>query len=254
MLYQLTEEVFRFAGRRPPHLGPPFRQRLSVTNYFDSVDGKLLKAIEKVVGHGDIVLKTHQSPHPDVARLIRSGEILANAAIRDPREIALSMLDHGHRSRRWHIAEFSELRTVTDCFASIDHQIEAFHRWRELENVEVFIYNDICFKTEAVATAIARQARLDVDVRAPASLFHDKNAIGQFNKGVPLRYREMRESESLLFLARYANFYREYTFDTPEALLVAATETTARSPRGQLAQKIAGFKRLLRYQMGRIFP
>ncbi|HTV33035.1 MAG TPA: hypothetical protein VME69_08020 [Methylocella sp.] len=165
----------------------------------------------------------------------------------------MSMLDHGRRSRRWRIAEFSELRTVNDCFASIDHQIDAFHCWRELGNVEVFIYNDICFKTEAVATAIARQAGLDVDSRAPASLFQDKSVIGQFNKGVPFRYREMREPESQLFLDRYADFYSEYTFDTPEALLVAAVASTVRSSRGQIAQEMTRFKRLLRYQIGRIF-
>ena len=254
MLYQLTEEVFRFAGRQPLHLGPPFRERLSVTNYFDTIDAKLLEAIEKAVGHADIVLKTHQPPHPDVVRLIRSGEILANAAIRDPREIALSMLDHGHRSRRWRIAEFSEFWTVADCFASIDDQIATFHRWQELGNVKIFIYNDICFRTEAVATAIARQSGFDVVAQAPAQLFRDKSTIGQFSKGVPLRYREMAEAESQLFLSRYANFYREFTFDTPEGQLIAAMPNRIRSPRGQFAQEMTRFKRLLRYQISRFFP
>ena len=120
-------------------------------------------------------------------------------------------------------------------------------------NVTIFIYNDICFRTEAVATAIARQAGFDVGAQAPTQLFSDKRSIGQFSKGVPLRYREMAEAESQLFLSRYANFYREFTFDTPEARLIAAMPNRNRSPRGQFAQEMTRFKRLLRYQIGRIF-
>ena len=37
-LYQLTEETFRAAGRRPARLGPPLRPLRSVENYFDTID------------------------------------------------------------------------------------------------------------------------------------------------------------------------------------------------------------------------
>lgn len=94
-LYQLTEETLRAAGRKPARLGPPFCPRWRVENYIDDIDPALLEAIAVATGGRDVVLKTHQGLHPEVARQIDARSLLASASIRDPREIALAMVDHG---------------------------------------------------------------------------------------------------------------------------------------------------------------
>jgi hypothetical protein len=186
-LTQLIEETFRAAGRRPARLGPPLRPLRSVENYFDTIDPELLHAVSERVGERDVVLKTHQQLHPDVARQIDSRLRLASASIRDPREIALAIVDHGRRARRWGRADFAECRTVLDALSSIDNQVANFKRWSALETLEIFRFNEICFDSAAVVTRIAAQIGVAVDPGEVLVPFHDKGLIGQFNKGAPLR-------------------------------------------------------------------
>ena len=50
--------------------------------------------------------------------------MLASVSIRDPREIALAMVDHGlDRDYLRRQAEFTECRTVLDALPSLDNQI-----------------------------------------------------------------------------------------------------------------------------------
>jgi hypothetical protein len=134
-LYQLTEEVFRAAGRKPARLGPPLRPRMSVENYFGSIDPTLLQDISVQAAGRDIVLKTHALPHPGVGRLITAGSVLASFR---SREIALSILDHGRRSRRRGYVHFSNFHNLADTLAALDDQIATFHAWSSLGRVNIF--------------------------------------------------------------------------------------------------------------------
>lgn len=244
LLYQLTEELLRVAGRNPVRLRSPFRPFASVENYFDVIDPPLLQAIAARHFGRDVVLKTHQAPHPQIAARVRAGEILVSASIRDPREIALSMIDHGDRSRRWGYSEFSECCTPEDVLPSLDNQIETFHAWAALPSVKVFRYNDICFETRAVAASVAEQLGVVVDLDKVLKAFANVSSIGQFNKGVALRYREMPQDQQEVFLLRYAQFYRDYAFETPVAAKLAQRAATTPSRSGQFRQYLTHARRL----------
>jgi hypothetical protein len=245
LLYQLTEELLRVAGRKPVRLKAPFKPIVSVENYFDTIDPPLLQDIEARHPGRDVVLKTHQAPHPQIAARVRDGDILASASIRDPREIALSMIDHGERSRHWGYEQFSECRAPQDALPSLDNQIATFRAWAALPPVIVFRYNEICFETKAVASRVAEQLGVAADVDAALKPFADTKTIGQFNKGVALRWREMPPAQQELFLARYADFYRDYAFETPAAARLARNGDAAPG-RGQLGQYLAHMRRLFR--------
>jgi hypothetical protein len=218
------------------------RPALSVTNYFDHIDAALITRIEQVAEGRDVVLKTHQLPCADVLAMIARGDLLASATLRDPREIALSMMDHGDRSRRWHIPEFSECAQVEDCLPSIDHQVATLQALCDVPGVEPIAYAAICFDMEAAIARLARQIGVTVDPEAVAEIFADKRMIGQFNKGLPDRFDEMAPDESSAFLARYADFYARF--------LPAPRPSTGVSPqcsspaRGQLHQVAIDLRRL----------
>jgi hypothetical protein len=172
-LYQLTEETPRAAGRRPARLGPPFRSCWTVENYFDTIDPPLLAAIGAAAGGRDVVLKTHEGLDPEVARRIEDRLLLASASIRDPREIALAMLDHGRRSRRLGRTRFSECVTVFDTLPSLDDQMVSFGSWSALERIEIFKYNDVCFDSAAVVSRLAAQIGVAVDPAEVLKPFRD---------------------------------------------------------------------------------
>jgi hypothetical protein len=246
-LYQLIEETFRAVGRKPARLGPPFRPRWSYENYVDDIDPALLEAISATIGERDIVLKTHQGLHPDVGRRINSRSLLASASIRDPREIALAMVDHGRRSRRRGDPEFAECRTIYDAFPSLDNQTANFSRWSKLERIEIFRYNEICFGSADVVARIAAQIGVSIDPTKVLRPFRGQRLIGQFNKGAALRRREMSPNQEAVFLERYAKLYEEFWFDTPAAESIAhAQGRRTPSARTLLAHRVAGIRRLLR--------
>jgi hypothetical protein len=242
LLYQLTEEILRVAGRSPVRLRPPLRPFGSVANYFDEIDPPLLQEITGRHHGRDVVLKTHQAPHPQIAARVCAGEILASASIRDPREVALSMIDHGDRSRRLGHSEFSECCTFEDVLPSIDNQIEKFRSWSALPPVKVFHYNEICFEQKNVVAGIADQLGVVVDVDRVLEPFIDTRLIGEFNKGVPLRYREMPKIQQEIYLLRYAQLYRDYEFHTPMAIQLAQRRTVIR-PRSQFGHFLTDARR-----------
>lgn len=246
-LYQITEEVFRAAGKPVVRLGKPFRKPDSIENYFNFIDDDLLSAIEAHIGGSDIVLKTHGPPRGNVAGLVAAGKILASASIRDPREIALSMIDHGARSRRWRNKPFSEFVTVADTLNSLDIQLGCFRDWAVVPQVRIFSYNEICYGSAAVIRAIAEQIGADVDAGRVLGKFRDKGVIGQFSKGKALRYSEMSAADQAVFRERYAEFYATYTLDTDEARQMAAEQSslTLRAS-GELAQHITNLRRFFR--------
>ncbi len=155
--FPLSVDGGSFCRRRPDALQArtALRPKGALDNYFDVVDEKLIQELTQVVGGDDLVIKTHGPPRGDIASLIASGAVLANASIRDPREIALSMLDHGKRARRWKLAPFVEFQNLDDTLASIDNQIGYFNAWAEIPKVEVFLYNEICFDSRSVVERLA---------------------------------------------------------------------------------------------------
>ncbi|KRE15806.1 hypothetical protein ASE63_16395 [Bosea sp. Root381] len=246
-LYQLTEETFRTAGRKVARLGHPFRPIDSVENYFNFIETELLDEIETAIGGQDIVLKTHGTPPRDLAQLVASGRVMGSASIRDPREIALSMLDHGTRSRRWRSSRFSEFVTVADTLHALDLQIACFLNWAGTPGVAVFNYNDICFDSAAVVRSIAAQIGAEVDAEAVVGTFGSKTTIGQFSKGKALRYTEMDNRDQTLFLERFKALYSAYEFETEAALKIAQMQANRSfRPSGELRQSISTLRRLFR--------
>jgi hypothetical protein len=209
-VFQLTEAILRAAGRKPWRVGWPL---FSPDNYFGQIDPELLRDLRLRLGQRDLVVKTHGHLHPEIARQIAAGEVLACASIRDPREIALSMLDHGRRNRGNGRRSFTEFHAPLDTLPSLDDQIASFRAWSSIENVLLLQYNEICFTTGDVVERIARQIDVPVNTVEIVNLFSRKSKILQFNLGIPARYLAMSEGEQEVFLERYADLYADYDFE-----------------------------------------
>jgi hypothetical protein len=217
-LYQLTEEVFRAAGRKPARLGPPLRPRMSVENYFGSIDPTLLQDISVQAAGRDIVLKTHALPHPGVGRLIAAGSVLAS--FRSPRDRPL------HTRSRPSFAptglcpffKFSQSRRYTRCFGRPDRDLPRLVVSRSRQHIQI---NEICFDSASVVARIGAQIGVAIDPADVLKPFHGNRCIGQSSKGAALRFREMAPEQQSVFLERYATLYRQYTFETAAAAEVA---------------------------------
>lgn len=157
------------------------------------------------------------------------------------------MIDHGHRSRRWKSARFSEFVHVGDTLNALDIQIGIFQSWVNIEGVKVFKYNDICYDSASVVRSIASHIGAEVDADKVLNKFRSKTTIGQFSKGKALRYTELSSAEQDIFLERYAELYQAFEFETQNARRIAEEQKgRALRPSGELAQHLINFRRRFR--------
>ncbi len=241
-LYQMTEEILSLSGKDFVRIQPKGVRKLE--NYYDVITGPFLDRVADTVGNRNVVLKTHGALRPEVAARIAAGEVLASASIRDPREIALSMIDNGVRARAVGLTPFAEIHTAQDTFMSIDNQMDYFQAWAAVPGVEVFTYNQICFDAAATVARVAHQLGVRVDPQRVLAPFSSKGMIGQFNVGKAQRYQDMDAATQALFLERYAALYARLDVNglPPQAEPAAGSAR----PRGFLVHRFDNARRFLR--------
>ncbi|MEL6209844.1 MAG: hypothetical protein AAFR44_06615 [Pseudomonadota bacterium] len=200
LAFHYTSALLDAAGPVQPDLpaealGAPRR-----INYVDDVSpgqlGRLWLEAQRL-GH-PLVLKTHQRPGPAVLPLLRDGRASAHACWRDPRDMALSLMDHGARARARGQIPFSEIGTLDDALSSILGQIAAFDAWQDAGALTLD-YADIAFDAETTLDRLAAHhsvSRAPIDV---AALKQDR--FTQFNKGVPCRHRTEMSPEDAARIA-----------------------------------------------------
>lgn len=206
-IYSITEEIFALAGRPVARLSKEIKGRNSPENYIDPITGDAVDAAGREIGSKDVVIKTHGAPDARVKQYVESGAMLASAIIRDPREIALALVDHGARSRRMGIPDFAEFERPLQTTATIADQLRRFTRWATIKGVEVFTYDQICFDTERSVQRLISQIGFDVSCKDVVQRFSDKYVIRQYNKGVMNRFREMPLADQQVFIEEFSDYY-----------------------------------------------
>ncbi len=148
-----------------------------------------------------IALKTHMRPDDCVVEAIQSGEAIAHACYRDPRDMALSMLDHGAQSRESGGEEFAEITSLEQAFANIRSQHDSLTAWLRLPNVMPLYFGDIAFNTADTARRILVQLKLKLDPHVLAEVVQTQR-FTQKNKAVPRRYPEEMDADLSATIAK----------------------------------------------------
>jgi hypothetical protein len=184
----------------------------SPEDYIDPVSEKKLDLIRDDVGDSPVVIKTHGGVTPAAARLVAEGTAQVFVSYRDLRDIALSLLDHGGRSREKGIEDFAEFYEVSDTLEDIKAQIQRLEGWVRFCNPLLLPYDEICFDTPSTISRIADRLGVSVNIESICDEFKlNKNSIGQFNKGERRRFeREMDSVTSALFIKLFARYYQTY--------------------------------------------
>ena len=150
-----------------------------------------------------IALKTHTRPDPGIVKMMQSGEAVAHACYRDPRDMALSMLDHGERARQAGNEAFSELTSLPQALENIRHQHNSLTAWLRLPGTLPLYFEDIAFDTVATARRILKQLKLNLDPEVLADVVTTQR-FTQKNKALRLRFpEEMSEIDSASIATEY---------------------------------------------------
>lgn len=175
---------------------------------FQKLDGAVLEEIRSCIPDNvPYVIKTHRHPDPTVKALVESGAVLACVSFRDPRDVALSLLDAGTRVRAAgeNRPAFTAIRDLDDTLPQVRFGLRNLKQWLDLKRPLFIPFDLIRTAPEAIAAQVIDQlAATSVD---PASVVRpfveDKTRIIEFNKGVagrhmtmmPLEYQELFDKE-----------------------------------------------------------
>ncbi len=209
LAFEFTKAALAQAGYDQPRLqcgAMIVSRKVNAVEHLDDTQADALLAAAAQVGH-PIVLKTHTRPDPAVIRLLSSGRAQAHAVVRDPRDVALSMIDHGRRSRENGRPAFAEIHTLDDAMQGISNQFEQLTEWLTLPGVRLLRYDDLAFDSELAVRDILDHLGIDGDPLEIADSVL-RSSFTQFNKGIRDRHRtEMSDADSARFRMRFAPFY-----------------------------------------------
>ena len=166
--FELARSAFVLAGLPQPRLSLNAVENRKKINFCKHIDEKQARAIRnetREIGH-PVAIKTHTRPDPEVVQMLENNEAFAHATFRDPREIALSMLDHGRRSRAEGGKSFTEYKTVQDTVEDIKHQTNSLLAWLSLPNVRPLYYDDIAFDMKEATKRLLNDLKVSADVNA----------------------------------------------------------------------------------------
>ena len=198
----------------------------------------LARHVDKL-GH-PLALKTHARPPKNLAAMVENGTALVQVSYRDPRDMALSMLDHGTRARASGNQSFSELQTLDQTMDNIRQQFETLSLWLRLPHVLPLYFEDVGFSTKATATRILPRLGLNLDATTLAEVVH-QHRFTQKNKAQALRYPEEMDAEQARAIAEeFAPFITRFitnrsTLPTDGRPLLAPNESL-RQDAGHLQQ------------------
>jgi hypothetical protein len=214
LAFELTKAILEQNGFPQPRLSRQAVPSDAGINFVHQLSQAQLEAIEaeaRALG-SPMVLKTHVAPTPEAAAWVAAGRIRGHCVYRDPREMALSTLDHGRRARERGEQAFANIETLEDAIADIHHQVPNFLEWVRLPGFLPLFYDDVAFDTRSTVRRLCRQLGLKADPDEVERIAKQER-FTQYNKGVPGRAKELPPEDGERILEAFRDFYEEFIPD-----------------------------------------
>ena len=207
--FELARSALILGGCPQPRLSLSAVENRKKINFCGHIDEKRAAALRKEVAAvgSKIAIKTHTRPDPVVVKMLENDEAFAHATFRDPREIALSMVDHGARNRKLGKKPFSNFRTVEDTLEDIMHQTNSLLAWLSLPNVRPLFYDKVAFEMPATTRQIIDELGVVAD-EDPVITMATQDRFTQKNKAVKSRFStELTDAVSQKFKSVFAPMF-----------------------------------------------
>jgi hypothetical protein len=214
--FELTKAMFVKNGYPQPRLSDYAVETGHDINFVRDWTQKQLEAIIDEASNNNtiIVIKTHRPPSQEVAKLLEDNLAVGHAVYRDPRDIALSLLDAGNYAREKGYQAFSDIKNLDDTVKRIHRQIKIFKQWVNLKNIKSINYQSLTNDPLKFANLISKQTGLSPYKIEDANNVKKSQFI-QFNKGKQNRHEtEMLLSQQKAFQGHFQDFYKTFLPDT----------------------------------------
>ena len=215
LAFELARTALELSGFPQPLLPRDATGTVRKINFAGHLDDGHISVLGEAVrdiGH-PVVIKTHTRPDPCVIGMIDRDDAIVQASYRDPREMALSMIDHGNRSRAAGKPAFANIETLDDAKRDISSQIDSLTQWLYRPNCLPLYYEDVSFRSLGTTRQILRQLQLDIPAEKVLNYVLRKRFI-QLNLGIKRRFQgQMAEVDQRVFRQTYRLFYQHLIRD-----------------------------------------
>lgn len=123
---------------------------------------------------------------------------------RDPRDVILSAIDHGRRTRASGLCcdgGFVQYQTVLDSIPMVQHLISKFERWHQRTSVYCVKYENMMQNPQRELTAMTKFLNWDVSEKAIEKAVEseqkERNKRLNFNKGTTERWKHEMSAEEI---------------------------------------------------------
>ncbi len=211
LAYELVKGILKDAGysqKRVPSIGVRPGRR---GNYIAAMTRDAVADLVKVIGPDRIVAaKTHMEFSDDMfgwlEELQSTRKLQVIASYRDPRDMCLSLIDHGAEARASGRQGFTQISDLTRAANLIEDAIWRFRKWASLRGSLRLFYETVAFAPDEAIDAIEKVLGVTSDHdEVKRHAFED--AFTQKNKARRNRYHdELDETQKAEMLARFGPF------------------------------------------------
>ena len=178
-----------------------------------------LTIISLTIKYGNIIIKTHSKPSFFIKLLINLGMAKATFCYRDPRDIILSAIDHGERTRKGLDPSNAckNMISVKDSLPIVKSWTSNWYKWKEFGKVFFIRYENLMENKLSYLHQMSDyfNLRLKKEQIKEIYLKHEKikKTAWNFNKGTTERYKtEMNGSDLFLCDRELKNILKDMNY------------------------------------------
>ena len=202
-------------------------------NYILSVTRQTITDIVETIGPNRIVAaKTHSRLSDDMfawlEELQSQRKVQVITSYRDPRDVCLSLVDHGAKARESGRKGFAKIRNLDRAADLVDLAIPKFRAWSALQGSVRLYFDMVAFSPDDAIAAIEKGLGVSCDHEA-AKQYAFEDAFTQRNKARKSRFEdEMDEEDRKELTARFREFIERACIANDQGLFTRYCERILR--------------------------
>ncbi|MBV9991197.1 MAG: hypothetical protein JOZ72_07870 [Alphaproteobacteria bacterium] len=211
LAYELVRGVLGSAGHSQARIKSKALRKRDDGNYLATVAREALEdAMAKIGSERIVAAKTHKvftdDMFPWIEEMQAARKLQVIASYRDPRDICLSLVDHGQRSRAKGDGSYAHVGDLERAMHLVEKAIPKFRQWGAVEGTLRMFYETVAFAPDAAIDAI--EAVLGVKGDREAAKKHAfEDAFTQLNKARKNRYEdELDDAQKAMMLDAFGVF------------------------------------------------
>ncbi len=153
--------------------------------------------------YGNLVIKIHKPPDYYMKKLVEKDGAKVTCCYRDPRDIVLSALDHGVKSRNglFKSGAFGNLFTAQDVIVEFKDWVNIFYEWREYGHAMMIQYETFIENKVTLLLKMIKYLNIELPIETVLKIYEKKEKEKEskpiFNKGTCYRWKSEMSQEDI---------------------------------------------------------